>query len=634
MDESLVLSGLPKDIFLSRYAMSNESSWEECAKRVSESISQVEHNDCRIQHQKAFFEAIGTGDFMPGGRILFGAGRPKYNMLNCYRLHPDDTIESIGQTIKDMYLISCGGGGIGFNFSSIRPKGDDIQNIKWSAPGSVSNMKMINEIGEHVRAGKNRRTALISILNVDHPDLLEFLHVKLDLHELNNFNISIGVTNEFLEAVKENKEWKFKFNNRQYHLYQMKRKSELGDDTIKVPALSSEDAIGRAKYHFRKHQNDEFLEVKCIKLMAKDIWELMIKNSWTCGDPGIYNISMANSYTNVGYFETLDSPNPCGEIPLPAYGNCCLGHVNLSNMFDENKNDVNWKKFANTIRIGIRFLDDVLSANHYPIPECKMVGEKSRRIGLGVTGLHYLLLKLGFKYGDKKCVEFLDRLFATFRNEAYIASIDLAKEKGSFPAFDASKYCKEEFFKQLPPRIQAAIKKNGIRNAVMLTIAPCGTNSMVLGVSSGVEPIFAPIYERSFRDKTVWKKEIVIDSLFENFYHNKKSLKHFVSAYDVSVEQHIIVQATIQKYIDSAISKTTNIPEDYPVDQLGQVILDYAEHVKGFTIYRTNSRGLEPLKPIKFTSEEELKDLMDKNHSYSAESISACKDGVCEFKPN
>lgn len=626
----LKLTGLQKDIFTARYAMPSETEWSQCAKRVSENIARIEPEDSQKEWFNKFYESISHGNFMPGGRILFGAGRRQFNMLNCYRLHPEDTVESIGKMIKDTYLISCAGGGIGFNFTDIRPKGDDIQNIKWSSPGAVSVMQMVNEIGHHVRSGKNRRTALIAILNVTHPDLFEFLHVKLDLNQLTNFNISIGVTNEFLEAVRKGKPWAFSFKGRQYHMYEIDRVSKNGTSTVKVPALSEEDAIGRAEQFYKVSYDDKFENVRKYNLLAKEIWDLMIENSWKSGDPGIYNIDLANEHTNVSYFESLDSPNPCGEIPLPAYGNCCLGHINLSNMVNQDGTDVDWKKLAKNIRIGVRFLDNVLSANHYPIPECKTVGEKSRRIGLGVTGLHYMLIKLGYKYGDEKCLEFLDRLFATFRDEAYKASIELSKEKGAFPAFDAEKYSKEKFFMQLPPRIQADIKKYGIRNAVMLTIAPCGTNSMVLGVSSGVEPIFAPVYVRRWREANIWREQYVADPLFAEFYSLSKDLSNFCGAYDISVRDHITVQATIQKYIDSAISKTTNLPNDYKMEELSDVILEFASYVKGFTIYRAGSKGSEPLQPIDISDSIKLSEAMDKA-GITNTTIEACKNGVCEL---
>lgn len=977
---TLKLEGIQRDIFLQRYAMPDETEWQQCAHRVAAHVAQHEINGNVSKWTKHFSDSIGAGDFMPGGRILFGAGRRQFNMLNCYAIGIDDTVESIGKAISDNYKISCDGGGIGFNFSSIRPKGDNVRGIKYAAPGAVSVIKMINEIGEHVRSGGSRRTALIAILNVTHPDLFEFLHVKLDLKQLNNFNISIGITNEFIEAVRKNKFWTFHFNSLEYKTYQLTRISKNDHEVIKIPAINEEDALGRANNHYRITQDDTFEDIKEYKLPAREIWDTMIINSWKSGDPGIYNLSLSNSFTNVSYFEKLEQPNPCvaegtlvntpngyrrvetlhvgenvstilgcepiktiekhnnvpvykirfsdggeqvataahiyhsfsttsskislkrldelkigdfvriqttplqdsnnqhdyeiglkqgillgdgsitgtakkissniedvlyntnvkelfgndnfikdcisknsksvnlnfgkeystclltdldleanyaeskfipessinnyrrglgvidgllatdgnillksktpqvrlttcskrmandirrlclnlgiharvyssmyddggmidgriikrkntrydvhimadslmkfasisrleeihpkkgnklksilkdyclvsgtyrakilsiepfgestvydiyceksdtwitegyvnrgcGEIPLPPFGNCCLGHVNLSNMYDEEKNDVNWKKMATTIRTGIRFLDNVLSVNSYPIPECKTVGERSRRIGLGVTGLHYLLLKLGYRYGDEKCLEFLDRLFATFRDEAYKASIELAKEKGSFPAFDADKYSREEFFKQLPARIQASIKKFGIRNAVMLTIAPCGTNSMVLGVSSGIEPIFAPIYKRRYRDGNIWREEYVADMLFSKYFTDNKDMTHFCGAYDISVEQHISVQATIQKYIDSAISKTTNLPNDYDCDKLSSVILDYAQHVKGFTIYRAGSKGNEPLEPIDISNSEKLETAMSMA-GMTVQSIEACRNGSCEL---
>lgn len=629
------LDGLRQEIFLSRYAMVGETKWDECAKRVAGAISSVERADVIEEWKGKFFDVINAGDLIAGGRILFGAGRRQFNMLNCFRLHPDDTVSSIAKMIHDTYLISCGGGGIGINFSDIRPQGDDIQTIQWSAPGSVSNMKMINEVAEHVRAGKNRRTALLAILNVDHPDLFEFLRVKLDLNQLNNFNISVGITNEFLDAVGEDRDWHFKFRGRDYHVFELEHTRKVDGktitDTVRVTALNEEDAVGRANVHHKVNHNDTFKNLAKINTKAREIWELIIGNSWRCGDPGIYNLSMANEYTNVSYFESLDSCNPCGEVGLPKFGNCCLGNVNLANMYDKKSHCVNWKRLAKTVRVGIRFLDNVLSCNYYPIMDCKTVGGLSRRIGLGVTGLHYLLIKLGYKYGDESCLEFLTRLFATIRNEAYKASIKLAREKGSFPSFDTEKYLQEQFCTTLPPWIQADIRKYGIRNAVMLTVPPCGTTSIVLGVSSGVEPIFAPVYERSYRVGKVWKTETVVDRLFAEYYNNDKSLENFCGAHEITPTEHMAVQATIQKYVDSSISKTINLPENYPIDGLSDLVLEYAKYIKGCTIYRTNSRGMEPLKPVDVSDIEVLKGIMDSHKVIDSVSKEACKNGTCEL---
>ena len=625
---------LSETIFMDKYAYPGESTWKECAKRVARAASDPEPPETRESTEKKFYDAINSGDFCPGGRILFGSGRSQQNMLNCYVLDPEDSVESIGKTISDMYKISCGGGGIGFNFSKIRPKGDDIQNIKNSAPGSISVMRMINEIGNHVRAGKNRRTALMAILDITHPDFLEFLHVKLDRKELTNFNISVAVTERFIEAVENNDEWYFTFGGRQnkYFVYEVSRSSEGGDDVISVVAKDEEDALSRAQLHYLKHYTDTFTKAEKKTLKAKDIWEKIVDNAIESGEPGIFNIDFANEYTNVSYFEHMPSTNPCGEEVLPAYGNCCLGHVNLANMVDLD-GSIDWRRMARTIRTGVRFLDNILTTNHFPIPECKEGGLRSRRIGLGVTGLHYFLIKSGLKYGSEACLEFLERLFATIRNEAYKASMYLAREKGSFSEYDWSRLKDEKFFKTLPSRSRSDIKKNGLRNAVLLTVAPTGTISMVLGVSTGIEPIFAPVYKRRWRTGTddVWNEAIVVDPLFKQLYLRGRDVTHCVGAYDVSPEEHIKMQAVVQTYIDSAVSKTCNLPSDFQPKDLYEDLLMHVGDMKGFTFYRASSRGNEPLEAINYDSIDLDKLIVDGKLEELVQSIDTCKSGVCEI---
>lgn len=609
---------------MSRYAYPTDKNWRDRARTIAKHIAAAENDEKKELWEKKFYDILKDGDFMPGGRIIYGAGRNRQNMLNCYEIDPEDSVASIGKTISDMYKISCGGGGVGFDFSKIRPRGDDVAQVPNSAPGSVSVMKMINEIGEHVRAGRNRRTALIAILRIDHPDILEFLTVKLDQGELNNFNISVGVTNRFYEAVENDEDWYFTFGNRRYEIYSVHGVSEEGEDFgVMVPAFSEEDAIDRADAYCKRSWSDTFKGAKLQPTKARYLWDKIYMNSIESGDPGIYNVDFANSYTNVSYFEELNATNPCGEIPLPSYGNCCLGHVNLNNMIivNEGKSEPDWKKIAKTVRAGIRFLDNVLTVNHYPIPECREVAHRSRRIGLGITGLHYFLIRLGYRYGDESCCEFIERLAQTIRDEAYKASINTAKEKGSFPEFKHREYLKEEFARTLPPRIRTDIKKYGIRNAVMLTVAPVGTVSMLLGVSTGVEPIFAPIYKRRYREGNVWKEQLVVDPLFKDYFWGGKDLDHFVGAYDVTPEEHIRVQASLQKYIDSAISKTCNLPEDATYKDLKDIIFDYAPYVKGFTIYRAGSKGEEPLKAVSTQglTREEIAAMLEESVSYGSE---------------
>lgn len=601
------LKGIGQEIFEARYAYPGETKWSDRAKVVSKTMASAERDDDKEKIEKLFYESIGSGDLIPGGRIIYGSGRNRgnHNLLNCYVIVPEDTVDSIGKTIQDMYRISCAGGGVGFNVSKLRPKGDHIGSVKNSAPGAVSVLKMINEVGEHVRAGKNRRTALMGILNITHPDLLEFLSVKLDHGELNNFNISVAITNRFLEAVELNEDWFFTFNNKEYHSYDLARVNAEEDrhEIVSVLGMDEEDALFRAENFHKEAWTDSFEMIGQRDIKAKELWDMIWKNSVESGDPGIYNIDLANSYTNVSYFESLDSTNPCGEISLPSYGNCCLGNINLNNMVLDDGSDLDWKRLAKTVRTGIRFLDNVLTVNTFPTEECKLVGERSRRIGLGVTGLHYMLIKLGLSYGSESCLEFLERLFSTIRDESYKMSIYLARDKTPFPEFVSAKYLNEDFAKTLPARIRMLIKRYGIRNAVMLTIPPCGTISMLHGVSSGVEPIFSAMYNRRWRYNNIWKEKLVVDPLFQQYWEEGKSLKPFVGAYDISPDEHIKVQATIQKYIDSCISKTINLPAEATPESFSQAALDYAPYLKGLTVYRAGSKGNEPLQAIPLTEE-------------------------------
>ena len=596
------LNELGQEIFEKRYAYPGETKWSDRAKVIARTVASAEQDEDKEKTEKLFYETIGSGDLIPGGRIIFGAGRNRgtHNLLNCYVINPEDNVDSIGQTVMDMYKISCAGGGVGFNVSKLRPRGDNIGSVANSAPGAVSVLKMINEVGEHVRAGKNRRTALMGILNVTHPDLLEFLHVKLDQGQLNNFNISVAITDRFLEAVEFGEDWYFTYNNKEYHSYDLARN---GEEVIQVLGLDEEDVLRRAENFHKVGWDDTFEVIRQKDIKARDLWDIIWKNSVESGDPGIYNIDLANKYTNVSYFERLDSTNPCGEISLPSYGNCCLANINLNNMVLEDGSNIDWKRFAKTVRAGVRFLDNVLTINTFPTEECKKVGERSRRIGLGVTGLHYMLIKLGIRYGSEKCLEFLERLFATMRDEAYKMSVYLARDKAPFPAFESNQYLKEEFAKTLPARIRMLIKRYGIRNAVMLTIPPCGTISMLHGVSSGIEPIFSALYNRRYRDGNVWKSQLVVDPLFKEYYDNGRPLDTFVGSYDVTPEEHIKVQATVQKYIDSCISKTINLPSTATAEEFSRSALDYAPYLKGLTVYREGSHEGAPLTPIPLTKE-------------------------------
>lgn len=643
-DKTFVPNNFGKQIFQARYAAPSEEHWHQRCDVVAKDAASCESPEVVEKITNRFYRVTSQGDFVPGGRILFGAGRARQNRLNCYVLVPEDTVESIGQTIKDMYKISCGGGGVGFNFYKIRPKGDDIQNIRHSAPGSISVMKMINEIAEHVRSGGGRRTALMALLNVDHPDLLEFLHVKLDKGELNNFNISVAMTDEFIEACNEDRNWSFKFNGRDYHVFEMDRISPKLDDngdiipdqftteTIRVVGYDQDDALARANEHYKTHWNDQFHNPRFYELKAMEIFAKIWHNAFESGDPGIFNLSMVNNHTNVGYFEgLLMACNPCGEANLPNYGNCCLGHVNLANFVNEDTGEFDWNGLKYAVKSGVRFLDNILTVNHFPIEKCRTVSDRSRRIGLGVMGYHYMLIKLGIRYGSENCLVFTDRLFNFIKENAYLASAYLAKEKGAFPEYNSEEFLKQPFAKTLTPRTRFIIREYGMRNAIVLSIAPTGTTSMVMGVSSGIEPIFAPMYYRRWRDRGVIKREVVLDPLFKKYVDEGRSLNHFVGAYDVTPEEHMAVQAAVQRHIDQAISKTINVPEDANALDFVDVALKYIPDLKGLTIYRAGSKPNEPIEAIPTTAENIKKFVVEASDSKEEVSGAICNigDGSC-----
>jgi len=592
-----------QEIFKARYAYPGEESWGERAKVMAKTMASCERDEDKESVFQKFYEVLGSGDFVPGGRIIFGAGRDRQNLLNCYVLGVEDNVGSIAKLLSDVYKISCGGGGIGFNFSKIRPKGDDISNIKNSSPGSISVMRMINSVGDQVRAGKNRRTALIAILNITHPDILEFLDVKLNKHELNNFNISVGITDRFIEAVENDEPWHFTFNNRRYNVYRLKRINNESTTYVDVIGLNAQDAVKRAEQHHKIGWTDQFEVESQVDIKAKDLWERIFKSSVECGDPGFFNLDLAKRHTNISTIQDLDCTNPCGEIPMGPYNNCCLGHINLPQMVLEDGSDVDWKRLANAVRTGVRFLDNVLTLNHYPLEECKAESFKVRRVGLGVMGLHYMLIKLGIKYGSDKCIEFLGRLFTTIRDEAYLTSVYIARDKSPFSAFDAKKYLNEEYAKTLPPRIRMLIKQHGIRNSVLLTCAPTGTIGMLMETSTGIEPIFAWAYMRRYRHANVWKEQVIVDPLFQEFHKKGMDLSVFVGAYDVTPDEHLKVQSEIQKYIDNSISKTINLPKETQWQDLSPVALQYMQYLKGMTIYRAGSKGNEPLSAIPLTED-------------------------------
>ncbi len=543
---------LGTEIFKRSYAYDENETWEMASLRVAEHVAAAENGD-RNKWFARFAREIATNRFMPGGRIWYGSGRPKAQLLNCFVIPTGDSREAWGETLKQSLIISGTGGGVGINFSTIRPNGSPVKGTGGYATGPVSLMRMDNGVGAELVAGGNRRMAKMSCLNVTHPDILEFLDCKLEDGKLQNTNISVVVnfdTEEFQKLVRENGEIELEWGGRK---------------------------TGQT-------------------VNAGELWNRIVENAWNNGEPGVLNGYLANEMNNIYYHKKLISTNPCGEIWLEAYGCCDLGALVLPRFVVNG--EVNWDQLEETIRIAVRFLDDVLTVNQYPLNEIKENCESVRRIGLGVLGLHSMLLELGMKYSSPEAIEFIDRLFSFIKHAAYDASIMLAVEKGPFPAF-TEEFIDSGFMKTMKRSFRQKVREYGIRNCALLTVAPTGTTAMVSGYTTGIEPMFGAAYWRTMV-KDIDKKQnanmkqalLVVEPAWDEFGELCEGV------IDIPVDTHFKVQQVVQKHIDNAVSKTINLPEDYPVDKLGDLWLQYLPSLKGTTFYRFGSRGDEPYSPV------------------------------------
>lgn len=581
-------TGLGKTIFVDRYARSLEETWREGCRRVANHVAQAEDNGKVKKYEDRFHEQLVSGRFSPGGRIWYGAGRPKAQLLNCFVVPTGDSREAWGKTASDTIIISGLMGGVGINLSPIRGRGFNIRGTGGVATGSVSYGQLINGIGNVIVGGGGRRMALMLALALNHPDVEEFLHVKLDKNELNNANISLILpedipTEKFVQMVKNEEEIELEFNG--------------------IPTGKT--------------------------INAKWLWDKLVQNAYESGEPGVLNGYLANKQNNLWYHKSLVCTNPCGEIWLEPYGCCDLGAIVLPRFVENGIFD--WDAFDETVRLGVRFLDNVLTVNHYPLPEIKDNCENVRRLGLGVMGLHTMLLELGLRYDSDEAFLFVDKLFGTLKNTAYDASINLAIEKGAFPAYDP-RFLESGFTKTLKRGIRNKIREHGIRNCAILTIAPTGTTSMVAGVSSGIEPIPAPVYWRNYFKPTktgerVLETELVVEDAFYKYSHDIVQ-----SAIDVPVEAHFKMQATVQRHIDNAVSKTINMAEGADMREFSDAWLEYLPYCKGTTVYRFGSRENEPINPV---PRDQWDKVVAENASQSEMTVEEfmaldCPGGVCE----
>jgi ribonucleoside-diphosphate reductase alpha chain len=574
--------GFAFDIFRKRYALHPTETFEEANDRVARHLASAEKGEGIAKTHRSILDMTNEGLFMFGGRIMYGSGRPRGQLLNCFVVPTEDSREGWGQTASDVLVISGTGGGVGVNCSPVRGRGSPIHGTGGTATGAVSLMRIINAVGEQIKAGGGRRTALMLCLDAKHGDLPEFLEAKLDLNELNNANVSV------------------------------------------VFSENPEDYFARTR----------------VDGMTNWAWETIVRNALKSGEPGILNGYYANRMSNIHYIAPLESTNPCGEIWLSAYDCCCLGALVLPRFIQEKATPVdgghrsvkaifNWDMLESAVHVAARALDNVLTVNHYPLSAIAETCSGIRRIGLGIMGLHDMLLMLGLRYNSDEGLELVNKTLKFIKNAAYEASIELAKEKGAFPRFDADRYLKSGFIRTLKPSIRSAIKQHGIRNCALLTIAPTGTTSMVQGVTSGIEPMFAPAYRRKYRDGDELKEEVVIHPLFKQFVEEGRDVSHFQGAHELSMRDHFEMQRVCQGHIDNAVSKTINVPAGTSADELSELYQEYLPHLKGVTVYPDGSRENQPLTPMPLN--EALAHVGAQGIGIEAFGRDTCKDGKCDL---
>jgi ribonucleoside-diphosphate reductase alpha chain len=508
-----------------------------------------------------FFRIMASLDFLPNSPCLMNAGRDLQQLAACFVLPINDSLDSIFETVKETALIHQSGGGTGFSFSRLRPKDDSVQSTGGVASGPTSFMKVFNMATEVIKQGGTRRGANMGVLRVDHPDVMEFVAIKKNPDEMTNFNLSVGLTKEFMDALEKNSE---------YGLINPRTEKEVG------------------------------------RLKAKEVFEAIVNAAWETGDPGVLFLDRINEANPTPQIGDMESTNPCGEVPLLPYEPCVLGSINLSHMLKKRNGawEADFEKIRKTVRYAVHFLDNVIDMNQYPLPQIAQMGKGNRKIGLGVMGLAHFFIRLGIPYNSPKALEVAKGLMSFIQHQARERSMELAEERGVFPNFLGSIYNKDGGMR--------------LRNATVTTIAPTGTLSLIANCSSGIEPLFAIRFVRRALEGMEFE---MTDPLFlelgeeEGFLtpnliqtiSEGASLRDiadvpqrikdlFITTFEISPVWHIRIQAAFQEYTDNAVSKTINFPRDATQEDVKEAfLLAYREKCKGITIYRSGSKAKQVL---------------------------------------
>ena len=545
-------------------------------RRVARALVSIETAN-KDEWEHRFYSILQDFKFLPGGRILAGAGtQHRVTMFNCFVMGIiEDSIDSIFDGLKEGALTMQQGGGVGYDFSTLRPRGTMAQSTGGIASGPVSFMRIWNTMCSTLLSTGARRGAMMATMRCDHPDIEEFIYAKQTSNELIHFNLSVQVLDEFVEAARHGDDWALVFPA----------------DDVSGRDIPNDDVVIK-----RWPGITEPVACRVVKrINAKELWHKIIRATYDYAEPGVLFVDRINSLNNLWYCESITATNPCGEIPLPPYGACDLGSINLpqfvNNPFQSNAS-LDMEGIQATVQTAVRFLNNVIDISSYPLEKQAAMQQRNRRIGLGFTGLANTLIMLGLHYAEAKARETAAAIMKTICHAAYRSSIDLAKEKEPFPLFDADQYLQGKFVQSLPQDIQKAIKAHGIRNSHLTAIAPTGTISLLANnVSSGLEPIYDLSFNRRVLELDGNYKEYTVMDYSYNLWQSLKVKQPlpttFVTAQQLIPQAHLDMQAAIQPFVDNSISKTINIPEDFPFESFHDVYEQaYDKGLKGCTTFR------------------------------------------------